>query len=632
MTWLVPLGFIGLVGILVLILIYILKPNYQQKLLSSTYVWKMSLKYRKKKIPISKLRNIIILICQILIIALLATILARPIIPGKDLSGNEKIVVIDSSASMLTELDGKTRYERAVEQVITLAEDVLSTESGCLTVILAGETAEVLIQRAVAEDLPLVRGELGALIEDKQALACEFGDADVTNAMLLVEEVLYENPEAQVLFYTGTTYLRKNGVEIIDMSSDLEWNVAILDCKTELVEGYWSFTAEVGSYHGPEVGPVEIDVAIQINNANETGTTVVIGKTVRVDNDSVEVVFDANSEAIYSYDSARVYVQYDDCNSYDNSFYLYGGSKEQIKVQYASTKPNPFFYAAFVSMRDRMSWRWDIKFVEVQPNEVPALEGFDLYIFEHGVPSQMPTDGVVWLVNSASVPMGLDGVRYYGSEGVSGGEFVGVSEHPVLNEVNVSQLEASAYYKISSYDNFEPVLFCNNDPVLLIRNMPTQKIALMPFSVHFSTAAITDLVIIIYNMFNYYLPSTATQNVFTVNQEISLNSRGTKMQVKGPGNMDLVFMEFPAKVKFTVPGTYAVEQLLISGYTTVENIFVHIGRDHSNVLLEVDELDAPIIQENSEIIDKDLIIWFAIALVVLLFVEWVLHTRDFRRR
>ena len=49
MTWLVPLGFIGLVGIIVLIIIYILKPNYQQKLLSSTFVWKMSLKYRKKK-------------------------------------------------------------------------------------------------------------------------------------------------------------------------------------------------------------------------------------------------------------------------------------------------------------------------------------------------------------------------------------------------------------------------------------------------------------------------------------------------------------------------------------------------------------------------------------------------------
>ena len=51
MKILTPLGLLGLLGILVLILIYIIKPNYQQKYISSTYVWKLSLKYKKKKIP-----------------------------------------------------------------------------------------------------------------------------------------------------------------------------------------------------------------------------------------------------------------------------------------------------------------------------------------------------------------------------------------------------------------------------------------------------------------------------------------------------------------------------------------------------------------------------------------------------
>jgi len=50
MKILTPLGLLGLLGILVLILIYIIKPNYQQKYISSTYVWKLSLKYKKKKI------------------------------------------------------------------------------------------------------------------------------------------------------------------------------------------------------------------------------------------------------------------------------------------------------------------------------------------------------------------------------------------------------------------------------------------------------------------------------------------------------------------------------------------------------------------------------------------------------
>ena len=51
MELLMPLGLLGLLGIAIIILIYILKPNYQQKVVSSTYVWKLSLRYRKKQIP-----------------------------------------------------------------------------------------------------------------------------------------------------------------------------------------------------------------------------------------------------------------------------------------------------------------------------------------------------------------------------------------------------------------------------------------------------------------------------------------------------------------------------------------------------------------------------------------------------
>ena len=49
MSLLVPLGLLGLLGIIALIIIYIIKPNYQNKFISSTFIWKLSLKYKKKK-------------------------------------------------------------------------------------------------------------------------------------------------------------------------------------------------------------------------------------------------------------------------------------------------------------------------------------------------------------------------------------------------------------------------------------------------------------------------------------------------------------------------------------------------------------------------------------------------------
>ena len=99
MKLLTPLGLLGLLGLLVLLLIYLLKPNYQQKMVSSTYVWKRSLRYRKRKLPISKLRNILIIICQVLILTACAFILAQPFIK-KEVPPEitEKAAVIDASA------------------------------------------------------------------------------------------------------------------------------------------------------------------------------------------------------------------------------------------------------------------------------------------------------------------------------------------------------------------------------------------------------------------------------------------------------------------------------------------------------------------------------------------------------
>ena len=51
MTLINKIGLLGLIGVVALIIIYVIRPNYQQKTISSTYVWKLSLKKKKKKVP-----------------------------------------------------------------------------------------------------------------------------------------------------------------------------------------------------------------------------------------------------------------------------------------------------------------------------------------------------------------------------------------------------------------------------------------------------------------------------------------------------------------------------------------------------------------------------------------------------
>ena len=125
MTLLAPLGLLGLISIAVLIIIYILKPNYQQKFISSTYIWKLSLKYRKKKIPTSRLRNILLIICQLIILISLAMLLTQPSKPlFKRSNSSEVVAILDSSASMRTASDNETRFERGVNGILELSEKV----------------------------------------------------------------------------------------------------------------------------------------------------------------------------------------------------------------------------------------------------------------------------------------------------------------------------------------------------------------------------------------------------------------------------------------------------------------------------------------------------------------------------
>ena len=143
---LVPLGLLGLIGILILIIIYIIKPNYQQKFVSSTFVWKLSLKYRKRKVPINKLRNLLIIICQILILALCSFILSQPVdVYRTEDNRKEVVLVIDSSASMRTvDEDGQSRFARAIIAAKAKCTEIFENdddeEGSVVSIVLANDT------------------------------------------------------------------------------------------------------------------------------------------------------------------------------------------------------------------------------------------------------------------------------------------------------------------------------------------------------------------------------------------------------------------------------------------------------------------------------------------------------------
>ena len=637
MNWLTPLGFLGLISLIVLIIIYIIKPNYQQKFISSTYVWKLSLKYRKKKIPISQLRNILVFLCQVLAFITCACILAQPFIPGAEREDyGEKIAIIDASASMRTEIDGVTRFERAVSEVRDLLDEVVQND-GALTVILAGTEASVVIQRAGADYYNEAMDKLDKLVA-MESFACTYGTPDIEGAMAQAEEVLNENPECNILFYTGSSYIDAGKVEVIDVSDVSEWNAGILDLRVVNDENYYRFEVDVACYNRD----ASIDVYLDVNGVNITMEQVSISTSAEcVGNEVTTVVFDLESglieSGIYSYDYAHAYINEADNFEDDNSFFRYGGARQPLKVQYYSTLANNFYSGVLMGLREAMGGYWDIEIDEIQDNEEMiqmgqgkeyAMEGYDIYIFEHMMPPTLPTDGLVILASPNSVPAGADFTmpNWY----VAGSEQqLSMEEKSPLTEGMVAEnMTVTRWSYIPVYDGYTPLLSCNGDPIILSKNSETEKVLIMGLNLNYSNIPLTaEFPLFFYNVLNYYFPETVEKYVYEVNDEITLNARGPQLDISGPG-INKTVTTFPGSLTIQKPGTYTLLQVPLSGSDIVENFYVRIPASESNTEAVIDVLENPFFPPREEAPDLDLVFYFALALVCLLFAEWWLQSRE----
>lgn len=640
MKWITPLGFLGLISLAVLLLIYLLKPNYQQKVVSSTHVWKLSLRYRKKRLPISRLRNLILFICQMLILTACAFMLAQPIIAANSLPENtEKILIIDSSASMHASKGADTRFDRAVDEVRETANNVLRG-GGTVSVIIADSAPRFLVQRIGSEST----GELNTALD---GLKCANGGSNTDKAMELAEAVLAENPSAEVVLYTGTRYTDASGVTVVDVGEEGEWNAAVLDVTESVVDGAYTFTVKVASY-GKDI---RLRVALAVNDINDseineqdgisypgTGQTLHLYEEVECVGDAVQtVVFDTKNleglggddnefAVVYSYTSAHVVIEdVDDCIPGDNSFDLYGGKKQKMRVQYYSTDANLFFYGAIMTLRKNYEKRWDFEF-KVVDNGQPATEGYDLYIFEHTMPEVLPTDGVSILVNPDKAPQGSDIVL--GETVQREATLEPGLPSPITQVLKLDGIELNEYTQLQSYDGYEVLLHFAGDPVFLVRNEETAKTAVFTFRLGMSTLSVApEFPLLVYNLFEYYLPATVGKNVFAVGEEINVNARGPVLTVAGPGVREDLD-EFPAKLEFSQPGTYTLSQTLISDETVTDYIYVRIPAEQSNICRVEHVLEAPYAEKNDGLLDTDLMIWFAVALVALIVAEWVLQARE----
>jgi hypothetical protein len=362
-----------------------------------------------------------------------------------------------------------------------------------------------------------------------------------------------------------------------------------------------------------------------VNSANEGRQNYTFDKSVRCEGDETQTITFSRSSytGIYSYDSVRIYVDVKDSYDYDNVFWLYGGKREEVKVQYYSSAPNNFFSGVLNGLRTSLASRWDISIDETSS---PILEGYDLYIFEHVMPEIMPTDGIVFLIDPDELPSSVG--LTLGSTSTKKLEFSTGESHPITDNIDFTGLILSEYTRITDSGDFTSLLYCGGDPILLVKNTEATKMIVMPFSLNMSDLSINmQFPIMMYNIFNYFLPATVTGNAFEVGETVTLNSRGSSLTVSYDGKKE-EYASLPATMELTTWGTYTITQTLMSGKVSVESIYVAIPSSESNIFKVVDSLNAPVVESEETVEDYKLAMYFAAVLVGLMFIEWLLQAKN----
>lgn len=515
-------------------------------------------------------------------------------IPVENTQLMEKIIILDASASMRAKVDEITRFERAVEKISEFSREFFQ-ENGTISLIFADDSPEFIAERSSAAEQEAFFSKLDAL-SLYRGEKCSYGSADMKSAMTLAESILKQNANAEIMLYTGTTYQTDSDVELVNVADGEEWNAAILDANTTIIEGYYMLAVDVACYGRDQILQLNID----INGVNQVDQCLHFETEVSCPQDQeMKVVFINedfydeqfinqentiyyllnNNERLYSYESIFVSINEADSFDCDNFMCLYGGQKQVLKTQCTSANPNAFLVEALLTVQHSLQDYWDINIVETRFDCEPELEGYDFYIFENKDVAALPSDGAIFLINPTSSKEGFSL-----GESISGNFTLSFDDtHAVTKGLQSASVAISSYKKIASYDSsFMPIMWCGNDPVCLVKNTPTEKIIVLTCELQSSSLNVA-LPLLMNNIFNYFFPKTIEKNIFEVGEEITIKARGEEVKMVQGGDAEMTFTQFPATFLPSVPGTYTFSQECMSGQQAVERIFVKIPKIESNL-------------------------------------------------
>ena len=604
-SFLHPLGLIGLIGIPIVIIIYLLKNKYTEKVISSTYIWNLSEKFLRKKNPIHKINGLLSLILQIISILFLTLCIARPIISIRDKAKNY-MFIIDSSFSMNMKNDeNETRMQRAKNEINKMVKE--SKNGSYYSLIYASDASSLLVNKTNNKET-IYNSLLNITTSNKSIM--------LDNAMELMQQYYYEDSSYDVYVLTDKDYIETSNVNVINISNN-EINSTI----SSLSIAYG--TTNNISVNGTLItygSDLKVNISLFIDDE--------IINTIDVETfNGIETNFTFETK-ITSYSKIEAKIVNDDALIEDNNYILYSNeSSSDFKTLIVSEQPT------FLNNVLKILGNKSISVIK--PNEYNETKtGFSLYVFDAYAPNNLPDDGTVWLFK-ANKNIASGGFTVQNEINLaSGGELTlskdtSATYKSLSKNLNGKGIYVSKYQKYSLYNDATVLFEYNNDPMIfaLLNNYNNREIV-FSFDLHDSNFALSlDFVPLFKNLINYSIPNFLENSNYVVGEILKLNVLPftNSIRINSPSNISKylnVSSSNTVSYELNEIGTYEIV-LNINNNTKKYNIFVSCNLNESKTNEVVDSI-LLVGENNTKTFDEKfdgLLILAIFALVVLLF-DW----------
>lgn len=559
MKFLHPSGLLLLLGVLLFLLACLLRPRYQERRVSSLYLWQRSERFRKKQLPIQRLKRALLFLLQLSMLLLGVLLAAGPQLALRG-SGEDYVAILDVSASMrMADGEGVTRLDRARDALLTR---VKALDPGCAVTVITTAPAQ-LAERSQS------RSEVEYAVAHA---ACGWGEGDLDGALALAQELLWLRPNAQVEFFTDRDYAGAENLTVIPVAQDGVWNVAATSLTGRLTARGAVFESEITSFGRDE----DVTLALYVDGALKAAQ-------IAACKDGVPATQTWLVEGLASYSRAQVVANVQDALAQDNAAWLCAEPSAAVRALLVGA--SPFYLQNALDAFPTVS-------VTVAPDLEAAgpLSGYDLYVFDGCAPEQLPADGSCWLIDPPSVPAET-GV-------VLGEEWLGGALTPALpaqapvvqaltNGLALTSASALRFREIVDCGALFPVLRCGEMPVLLAGSLARgARLAVLTLDLHDTNLPLlSDYVLLVRNLLAYSMPPMLPALAFVSGERIEATVLPFCQEVylQSPDGAMAALAQEDGAAAFTpgAPGVYTLLQNRPDALSKFCDFSVHIPESES---------------------------------------------------